>query len=103
MNIGELFVNIGIKGTEKTIQALGNVKSGLGAVASTSLEVKAAIIGAIYALERLISTSADMGMSLANFKILFGNSTKELQQFQNAGREVGLTFEETASKYSPDS
>ena len=38
-----------------------------------------------------------MGMSLANFKILFGNSTKELQQFQNAGREVGLTFEETAS------
>lgn len=96
MTVGELFVNLGIKGSEKTVGALTNVKKGMGDVASVSLEAKAAIIGAMYALERLSAQSGAMGTNLANFNALTGLNVKSLQQWQFAARQAGLSGDEFA-------
>lgn len=94
MNIAELFVNLGIKGSEKTIGALSNVRKGLGEVSSMSLEAKAGILAAIYGFERLMSASAAVGTGLTNFNALTGLSAKELQQWQYAARQAGESSDE---------
>lgn len=96
MNVGELFVSLGIKGTDKTVGAISNVKKGLQETASVSLEAKAAIIGAMYALERLFSKSGAVGTGLTNFNaVLGGKTTQTLQNYEYAARQVGLSNEET--------
>lgn len=94
MNIAELFVSLGIKGSEKTIGALSNVRKGLGEVSSMSLEAKAGILAAVYGLERLMSASAAMGTGLTNFSALTGLSAKSLQQWQYAARQAGESNDE---------
>ena len=93
-SIGELFVNLGIKGSEKTVSALGEVKKGLSGLTSLSLEAKAGIVGALYALERLTSASGAMGTGLTNFTALTGISAKSLQEWQYAARQAGVSAEE---------
>lgn len=96
MNIAELFVNLGIKGSEKTVGALTNVGKGLGEVKSMSLEAKAGIVAAMYALERLVATSGAAGTGLTNFNAFTGLSARQLQQWQYAARQAGVTGEEFA-------
>lgn len=99
MQIGDLFLSLGIKGTEKTVESIGTVKKGLSDTASVSLEAKAAIVGAMYALERLFSTSGKAGTELTNFNALTGESVQTLQKYQYAGRQVGISNEETANSF----
>ncbi len=91
MNIAELFINLGIKGTDKTVSGIASVQKGLKETASTSLEAKAAIVGAMYALERLFATSGQAGTELTNFTSLLGVSAKSLQQYQYAARQAGVS------------
>lgn len=99
MVVAELFVNLGIKGADKTFSAMVNVQQGLKGMASTSLEAKAAIIGAMYALEQLFAKSGAAGTGLTNFSALVGMDTKTLQQYQYAARQMGVTNEETAQTF----
>lgn len=94
MTVGELFVNLGIKGSDKVGKELKNVKDGLGDVKGMSLEAKAAIIGVIYGLEKMMSSSAQMGTSLTNFTELTGMSAQSLQQWQYAARQAGVSSDE---------
>jgi len=98
-SIGEFFVNLGIKGSEKTLGALTSVKSGIKGLADTSLETKAAILATVYALERLMSSSAKTGTSIENFSALTGVSGKTLQQYQYAASQVGISNEEMAGSF----
>jgi len=97
--VGELFVNLGIKGADKTLGAIEGVKGGLKDTASMSLEAKAAIVGAMYALERLFQTSGAAGTGLRNFNALVGVGAKELQQYQYAARQVGVSNESVAGTF----
>lgn len=99
MIIAELFVNLGIKGAEKTIGALSGIEKGLKGVGGTSLEAKAAIVGAMYALERLFAKSGQAGTDLTNFNALLGGSAKTLQQYQYAARQVGVSNQETENSF----
>lgn len=99
MNIGELFLNLGIKGTEKTVSSLGNVKKSMGELGSTSLEAKAAIVGAMYALERMFASSNAQGAALTNFNATLGVSAKTLQQYQYAARQVGVSNQEVEGSF----
>lgn len=99
MNVGEFFVSLGVKGSDKTIGALTNVKKGLGETASTAFEAKAAIVGTMYALERLFATSGAAGTGLTNFNSLLGTSTKTLQEYQFAARQMGVANEEVAGTF----
>jgi len=94
MTIAELFVNLGVKGADSAGKALGGVKGGLGEVKSMSLEAKAALVGVIYGLERMMSNSAQLGTSLTNFNALTGISAQQLQQWQYAARQAGVAGEE---------
>lgn len=99
MIAAELFVNLGIKGADKTLGALAKTGKGLEGVKSTSLEAKAAIFGALYALERLFSKSGQAGTDLTNFNSVLGVSTKTLQQYQYAARQVGVSNQETENSF----
>lgn len=99
MTIGELFLNIGIKGTEKTVGALSNLKKGLGETASMSLEAKAGIVAAMYALERLFAASGATGTGLQNFNATLGISAKTLQQYEYAARQMGVSNQEVEGSF----
>jgi hypothetical protein len=94
MTIAELFVKLGIKGTDSAGRALKNVKGNLGEVKSMSLEAKAAIIGVVYGLQKMMSASAQQGTNLANFNALTGVSVQRLQEWQYAARQVGVANED---------
>lgn len=94
MNIAEFFINLGIKGAEKTVGALGSVKKGLGEVGSMSIEAKAGILGAMYGLERMMAISGQAGTGLTNFAALTGLSAQGLQKWQYAARQAGVSAEE---------
>lgn len=94
MNVGELFVNLGVKGSEKSVGAISNVTKGLGEAKSMSIEAKAAILGMLYAFERYLTASGNLGTQLINFNALTGLSTKELQQWQYAMTMAGGTADD---------
>lgn len=99
MDIGSLFLSLGIKGTEKTLGALTGVKKGLSETASLSLEAKAGILGAMYALEQLFAASGHAGTELTNFNALTGQSVQTLQQYEYAARQVGVSNQEVDSSF----
>lgn len=91
MNIGELFVNLGITGADKTTKEIAGVQKGMSGLYDTSLEAKVAVVGAMYALERLFATSGAAGTNLTNFNATLGVSAQTLQKYQGAAREVGVS------------
>lgn len=99
ISVGELFVNLGVKGSEKTVGAINTTKKGMGELASTSIEAKAAIVGAMYALERLFAASGAAGTGLTNFNSLLGVSAKTLQQYQYAARQMGVNNQEVEGSF----
>jgi hypothetical protein len=94
MNIGELFVNLGVKGGGETQKTLKGVKGGMKDVKSMSLEAKAAIIATVYGLKQLMSQSMQQGTALTQFTNLTGQSIKKLQQWQYVNKLAGGTAEE---------
>lgn len=90
MNIGELFVKLGIQGGDKTLGTLKENQKAFKGTASMALEAKAAILGAVYALQSLFRSSNALGSDLTNFNATLGVSAKTLQQYQYAARQVGV-------------
>jgi hypothetical protein len=88
LNVGDMFVNLGIKGHEKTLGAIGEAHKGMKGLGAMSLEAKAAILAAFYAIGRLITTTGGVGTSLSNYTTLTGLSAKTLQQYQWAAQQV---------------
>ena len=99
MEVGEIFISLGIKGQEKTLGALSQTEKGLKGLASMSFEAKAAIVGAMYALERLFAQSGAQGTNLTNFSALLGEGTQTIQRYQYAARQMGVTNQETAATF----
>lgn len=99
LKAGELFVDLGIEGGAKTVGTLVSAKKGMGELASMSLEAKAGILAAMYGLERLVTTTAQFGNSLTNFKVLTGQNTSMVQQYMYAARQVGATNEDVTGSF----
>jgi len=99
MNAGEFFISIGLKGSDKTVGQLNNVGKGLDEVKSTSLAMKAAIVGSLYELGQMANSSMKTGVSLTNFNTLLGISTDTLQRWQYAGRQAGASADEIKSSF----
>lgn len=91
LSVGELFVDLGIKGSDKTLGALSGVKKGMSDVASTSLEAKAAIVASMYALERFFAISGQTGTGLTNLSTALDVSAQTIQKYDFAARQVGVT------------
>lgn len=96
MTVGELFVNLGVKGTDQSIKAINGVTEGLGKARGMAWETKLALVAMFYAVERLMSSSAKAGTELKQFEVLTGISAQKLQAWQYAARQVGVANEEVA-------
>lgn len=94
MKIAELFVAIGVQGATQVKNTLGDTRSGLQQTASSALWAKAAIVGVLYGLERLVSASNRTGAELLQFSNYTGMSAERLQRYAYAGRQFGATAEE---------
>lgn len=99
MQVGELFVSLGVKGSEKTVEAFTNVKQTMSGLATTSLETKAAIIGVLYAFERLLGSTGKAGENLVNFTSLTGMSAERIQQWNYAARQAGASAQEMQGSF----
>lgn len=97
MQVGELFVNLGIKGTDSAVSALSGVRKKLNDVTSTSWQAKAGILGVMYGFAHLASGAAEVGASLTQFNNETDASIDKLQRWQNVLRQSGVTSEETES------
>ncbi len=86
--IGELFLNLGIKGTDKTIGSLQAVDNSMKSIGGTALEAKAAILGAIYALQHYVDSSDKLGTKLVNFQAVTGIGPDVVQRYQYAARQI---------------
>lgn len=91
MKIADLFINLGIKGAEKAESAVSGVTRKMSDLRSVSVETKVAILAAVYGLERMMSQSARTGMGLSQFASATGLSIKQLQQWQYAARQFGVS------------
>jgi len=92
--IGELFVNIGIKGADKAVGALKSVGGFMGDLSAKGLAAKASIVGAIYALERLTEAGGNYGASIKNLGLYTGQSSKYIQQLREAFRQSNVDIGE---------
>lgn len=100
MNIAEFYVLLSAKGGDKTKKEVLGVDKALKDVKSTSLEAKAAIIGAVYALERMMTQSAQAGADLTSFTAATRMSVEEIQKYQYAGRQFNVDAQETINTMS---
>lgn len=94
---GEFFLNLGVKSPEKALGAMGSVNKAMLDMKSNGIAAKAAVVGAIYALKRMIMSSAQLGTGLEQFKNLTGESTDALQRWQYAMMKTGVDATETES------
>jgi len=94
---GELFVALGVKGVEKTVSAFENVYKGIDGVKKVSLEAKAAILSAIYAFEKLSQSAIQTGTHLGSVASYLGIGVKELQQWEYAAQQAGISNEQFES------
>lgn len=94
MTVAELFISIGVTGATKTKETLVDTRKGLNETASSALATKAAIIGVLYGLERLVETSNRAGADLQQFGNFTGLSAEKLQRYAYAGRQFGASAEE---------
>ena len=90
----ELFVSLGIKGSEKTLNVLSTVKTGMGGIRDTSLAAKAAILAAVYALEKMTMGAANSGYNIQSLATYLDISTKSLQQWRYAALQAKISNEE---------
>lgn len=100
MIAGELMINLGITGADKTVGSLGEINKSMGSVKSMSLETKAAIIAMVYAFDKMISSAGQLGATLINFKALTGISDKTLQQWQYAAQQANVSKDEVQSSFT---
>lgn len=94
MDVATCFINLGIKGANKSLKALSETDKGLKKIETSGLAAKAAIIGAVYALEKITAASGERGMALQQFANSTGLSAEMLQKWQFAAKGFGVQSDE---------
>jgi hypothetical protein len=88
-SIGELFINLGVKGDTKK---LDEFKSSVTKLRSNLIAVGAAFTGAIVGLNTLINSSLQGVVSLQNLSNQTGLAVENLQKLQQAGQLSNLSL-----------
>lgn len=89
MQIGELFLKLGISGSSTVVKTLGDLKKEMFGVKDAALLMKAAVLASIYGLYSVGSKALDESTSLTNFSALIGDSSREFQKFDYVVRKFG--------------
>lgn len=99
MKVGELFLEIGVKGAEKAKEALVDFKGNISGIIDTSLAAKAAILAIVYGLERLTMGLAHEGQGLRQYSDATGQSLETLEKWQKAARLQGRSVDDVTSSF----
>lgn len=94
MKIADLFIAIGISGATQVKSTLGDTRKGLQETTSSAIWAKAALVGVLYGLERLVSASNRTGAEMLQFANFTGMSAEKLQRYAYAGRQFGASADE---------
>lgn len=86
--VGELFIDLGIQGSDKAISAVQGVGKEMESLGSSALTTKAAILGAVYGIQQLVDFSDKLGTNLVNFQAVTGISSRVVQQYQFAAEQI---------------
>lgn len=96
MKVAELFVKIGVKGSKETTDALKDVKTGMGDIATAAGAAVAAMAAGIYVFREFGKQSNQAGLQLDRFQTLTGMSADKLQDWQLLALKSGTTAEDMA-------
>ena len=99
MKVAELFVKLGITGTDDASKGVSKVDKGMKGLVSRGLAVKAGLLAIGYGLQRLMSGTAKTGTSLTQFAAATGLSAETLQKWQYAGKSVGIQADEISGTF----
>jgi hypothetical protein len=88
VQVGELFINLSIKGADVVGKAVQGAKDGIGGLASMSLEAKAAIVGMGVALEESLRITGQRGNDLTNFSKSLGVAVETIGGLENEFRKL---------------
>lgn len=96
MKVGDLFVSLGIKVDESKIKS---IQSGFSNLRRGLIETKLAFIGAVWGLDRFISSSVNSAASIENIAKQTGLSAEALSKWDMAGQmsNLSLSAGETAN------
>lgn len=97
MNIGELFVTLGITGAPKVKKDLNSVGAEMRGLTKRGLAVFTAIAGISYGLKQLSSAATNSGNRLTKFSNLTGLSAEKLQAWQYIARQSGVAADEVTA------
>ena len=86
MQIGELFVKIGIKGGKESVATMAQLKA-------TTLATKAAIIGAVVAFAKMSQEARKLAMQLDVFEKTTGLSGDSLQKLSYRAAAAGVSLD----------
>lgn len=90
LNIADLFVSLGIKGSEKTLGALKETKKNFTEVGTSALEMKVAAVAAFYSIEQFMSAAGTNATRLTNLSLLIDTATDSIQRYDYATRQAGI-------------
>lgn len=96
---GEMFIALGLKGAVESAKGLENVSKKFEGITWSSILSKAAIMGFVYSLGKLVNLASDTGIELNNFSILTKISTDELQRWAAAGLDFGVTTQDMIGNF----
>jgi hypothetical protein len=100
MQVGELFIKLSIKGGDDAAKTIKTTKDTLKEAKTSALEVRAGLLGivaALYEMKQFASQAVGVGQALTGFANLTGLSTIELQRWQQALINAGITADQTAN------
>lgn len=100
MQVGEAFIKLGLKGDDASAKRLVRVDGILKSLAKNALIMKATLIGAAYAINRLGQGSINQGVAIGKFTALTGQSSEMLQRWQYAARQFNVSAEEVTGSFS---
>lgn len=100
MNIGNLFVRLGVVGGDKAKKQIDTTSSGMVGLSKKSLTAIAALAGVSYGFKTLYDRSLRLGTGLTKFSNYTGMSSQELQRWQYIAKQSGVSAEEMTSSIS---
>ena len=89
MNIGELFVKIGIKGGKESIATMSQLKN-------TTVAAKAAVLGLVVAFAKMSQEARKFAMNMEVFEANTGLSGQTLQKMSWQAAQAGVSLENMA-------
>lgn len=94
MKIADLFLSLGISGQGEVSKGLSSISGSLKELFSMSIQTKLTLAGIAAGLTGAAFSAGKTGMSLKQFAAGFGLSVKEMQLWEMAGRQFGVSADE---------